>query len=158
MARSKQALLASAAGLILVLLLAPSRPALAARPGLTRGGRQLNQLALPCATLGSPAGPEWMNAPMTCLELWSQPGQRAIATPPDSATWKYGVLQAPAPAGSAVFVDSTGKSYPISASAKPPTNPLEVQNVWSLIIVQATIDAASGNVTSFQPWLYVPYR
>lgn len=159
MARHSQ-LLASAAGLLLVLLMAPARPALAGR-ALLRGGRQLlnQQLSLPCAVLGAPAGPTWMDAPMTCAQLYNTSGMPFIATPQDTDTVKYGqLLYSPTNDGAvAAFIDRLGVSSPISASAHPPTNVSQLLNIWPLIIVQAEIDPKSGNVTAFQPWLYVPY-
>ncbi len=161
MARHSQ-LLASAAGLLLVLLLAPARPALASR-ALLRGGRHLAQqagLCLPCAVLGPAAGPTWLNAPMTCAKLYdATAGNPLIATPPDSDTVKYGqLLYAPNnEGGTAVFIDRLGVTSPLSASAHPPTNTTELLTIYPLIIVQADIDPKSRNVTRFQPWLYVPY-
>ena len=154
--------LVSAAGLLVVLMAGLAPPAFAARP-LMRGGRQLTQaaggLALPCDVVGGGAGPTWLNAPLTCVKF--HPLGSPIAVPADTATLKYGqvVMQSQSMDGAtAAFTDRTGKQWPISASANPPTDPGQLERVYPLIIVQAEVDEASGNVTAFQPWLYVPYR
>ncbi len=145
-----------AAGLLALLCVLPA--ATAARP-LLRHGRQLQQnpgVPLPCAVVGGPAGPEWMDAPLTCLQFHSLGAP--IGMPADTNTTKYGQLyvQSRRPLV-IVFVDRTGARYAMSPDSGAPTDPLQVDRVWNNIMVQAQLDPTSNNVTSFSPQLYVPY-
>lgn len=108
-----------------------------------------------CAVQGPAADSTWMNASSTCLKLWSTGAP--IKAPADTATTKYGQIfvEYSLPV-TAVFIDRNGHTYNISASANPPQDALQLERIWTMLLVQAEL--TDGNVTSFTPILYVPYK
>lgn len=127
----------------------------AAQPRSLQQGAQSRQ---PCAISSIKAGPFWLGAAVTCLEFWPAPGA-PIRVPQDTATTKYGqlVLANWTPV-TATFQDRNGKVYPISPSVRVPNNTDVYLKSTPSVIVKATVDPKSGNVTAWSPEVYVPFR
>ncbi len=106
-----------------------------------------------CQSMGPAANGTFYNATYTCLQFWDTGSP--IQAPEDTDSIKYGQLWAVEGNAFAQFIDRTGKTYPIAASANPPQNNLELQRSWVLVLVKAEL--SQGTVTAFTPELYVPY-
>lgn len=107
-----------------------------------------------CAVEGPAADATWMNASRTCNKLYSSGAP--IRVPADTNTTKWGqvFIQSFSPIVS-VFIDRHGNTFNINPSANPPTDELQLMQIWTLLVVKAEL--VNGNVSRFTPVLYVPY-